>query len=112
VEKLEKVKVVTIDDWAKRNGDIAIQVMKFDIQGNELRALRGAARVLQYSTLLVYTEIWFNCPYEGGAVYTEIDMFFREHGFVLYDIYKPKYNKNRLIMWANAIFVNNQRLGI
>ena len=112
VERLEKVEVVTIDDWAKRNGNTAIQLMKFDIQGGELKALRGAARILQDSTLLVYTEIWFNCPYEGGAIYSEIDLFFREHGFVLYDIYKPKYNLNRLIMWGNAIFLNAERLGI
>lgn len=112
VERLEKAQIVTIDDWAKRNGDIDIQLMKFDIQGGELKALRGATRVLQYSTLLVYTEIWFNCPYEDGAIYSEIGLFFRKHGFVLYDIYKPKYNLNRLIMWGNAIFLNAERLSI
>ena len=112
IEKLEKVKVVTIDDWTKRNGDLAVHLMKFDIQGNELKALRGATHTLKYSTLLVYTEIWFNCPYEDGAIYGEIDLFLRKCGFVLYDIYKPKYNESGLLMWGNAIFVNNQRLGI
>ncbi len=111
-ERLEKVQIVTIDDWAEHNGNLAIQLMKFDIQGGELKALRGATRMLQYSTLLVYTEIWFNCPYEDGAIYSEIDLFLRKYGFVLYDIYKPKYNSNRLIMWGNAIFLNAERLGI
>lgn len=112
VEKSEKVQIVTIDNWAKRNENPAIQVMKFDIQGGELKALRGATRMLECSTLLVYTEIWFNCPYEDGAIYSEIDLFFRKNGFVLYDIYKPKYNSNRLIMWGNAIFLNAERLGL
>lgn len=108
----EKVKVVTIDNWARRNGDLAIEVMKFDIQGGELNALRGAVQNLQNSTLLVYTEISFNPLYEGGAIYSEIDLFLRDYGFALYDIYKPKYNPKGLIMWANAIFINVERLGL
>ena len=112
VESLEKVELVTIDQWAERNGDPAIQLMKFDIQAGELKALRGAVRVLQGSTLLVYTEIWFNSVYDGGAIYSDIDLFFREYGFVLYDMFKPKYNPNGLLMLGNAIFSNVQRLGM
>lgn len=112
VKSVEKIRIVTIDEWARRNDNPAVQLMKFDIQGGELRALRGAVHVLHSSTLLVYTEIWFNCPYEGGAIYSEIDLFLREHGFILYDIYKPKYNKNQLIIWGNAIFLNTRLLGM
>lgn len=112
VKSLEKVELVTIDKWAERNGDTTIQLMKFDIQAGELKALRGAVRVLQSSTLLVYTEIWFNSVYKDGAIYSEIDLFFREYGFALYDMFKLKYNPNGLIMWGNAIFLNVRRLGM
>lgn len=112
VKSLEKVEAVTIDEWAERNGDPAIQLMKFDIQAGELRALRGAVRILQNSMLLVYTEILFNPLYDEGAIYSEIDLFLRKYGFVLYDIFKPKYGPNGLIMWGNAIFLNAQRLGM
>lgn len=112
VKSLEQVELVTINKWAERNGDPAIQLMKFDIQAGELRALRGAVRVLQSSTLLVYTEIWFNPVYNGGAIYSEIDLFFREYGFVLYDMFKLKYNPKGLIMWGNAIFLNIRLLGM
>jgi len=110
VEASEKVEVCTIDAWAKRNGDAAIEIIKFDIQGGELKALDGAKQVLEHSTLLVYTEVWFNPCYEGGAIFSEIDSFMRRQGFVLYDIYKPKYNKKGVIMWGNAIFVNLRKL--
>ena len=53
-----------------------------------------------------------NPLYEGGALYSEIDLFLRGNGFGLYDMYKPKYGPNGLVMWANAIFVNLQRLGL
>ena len=105
------VPIVTIDRWAKDNGVPAIQAMKFDIQGHELAALKGAAHTLGTSTLLIYTEIWFNSVYEGGALFSEIDLFLRAHGFALYDIYKPKYNRNGLIQWANAMYVHAERLG-
>jgi len=112
VKSLEKVKVVTIDEWAKRNNNPPIQLMKFDIQAAELKALRGAVSVLQSSTLLVYTEICFNPVYKEGAIYSEIDLFLREYGFLLYDMFKPKYNSNGLILWGNAIFLNAERLGM
>lgn len=112
VKRMEKVKVVTIDEWAKRNDEPAVQVMKFDIQAAELKALRGAVRVLQNSTLLVYTEICFNPIYEEGAIFSEIDLFFRKYDFVLFDIFAPKYDRKGLILWANAIFLNAERLGI
>ena len=112
LESVEKVQTVTIDEWARQNGDPAIQLIKLDIQGAELKALRGATGLLQRSTLLVYTEIWFNCPYEAGAIYSEIDLFLREQGFIVYDIFKPRYNTNGLIVWGNAIFLNTERLAI
>ena len=109
VKSDEKVKLVTIDNWARRNGDLAVELMKFDIQGGELKALRGAVHTLQNSTLVVYAEISFNPLYEGGALYSEIDLFLRQNGFGLYDMYKPIHGPNGLLMWANAIFVNVQR---
>ena len=112
VKSLEKVKVVTIDEWAKRNDDPTIQLMKFDIQAAELKALRGAVHVLRSSTLLVYTEICFNPMYEEGAIFSEIDLFLRKYGFALYDIFTPKYGPSGLILWGNAIFLNTERLGI
>jgi FkbM family methyltransferase len=112
VEKIEDVEVITIDKWCENNGNLNIELMKFDIQGHELKAFKGAERTLKNSTLLVYTEIWFNSPYKDGALYSEIDILLREYGFVLYDIYKPKYNNEGLVMWANAIFVNANKLDI
>jgi len=112
VKETAMVDVVTIDEWRAEQGNPGIEVMKFDIQGGELAALRGAHKTLRESTLLVYTEILFNPLYEGGAVYSEIDLCLREAGFVLYNIYKPKTDDNGMLMWSNAIFVHADRLGL
>jgi FkbM family methyltransferase len=112
IKETVSVPLVTIDRWAERNGNLPIQVMKFDIQGYELTALKGAAHTLKTSTLLIYSEVWFNSVYEGGALLGDIDGFLRGYGFGLYDIYKPKYNPNGLIQWANAMFIHAGRLGL
>ena len=87
VRKIEKIKITTIDEWIKENGSPEIQLIKLDIQGGELRALRGATETLSNSVLLVYTEILFNPLYNNGALYSQIDLCLREHEFILYDIY-------------------------
>lgn len=105
VKVVERVETVTIDGWAARNGDIPIGLMKFDIQGGELKAMRGGRNVLTHSTLLVYTEVWYNSIYEGGALFSEIDLLLRECGFVLYDVFKPRYNLQKQLMWGNALYL-------
>lgn len=112
VASTELVPAVTIDDWAKRHGNPLIEVLKLDIQGAELRALRGGKRLLARSALLVYTEVLFNPLYEGGALYSDVDLELRRSGFVVYDVYRPRYAENRLLLWANAIFVHAERLGL
>ena len=112
IKHLEEIRVVTIDEWVKRRGNPAIQLMKFDIQGAELKALRGATCLLGGPTLLVYAEIWFNPAYDGAAIYSEVDLFLREYGFVLYDIFRPKYNRDGMIMWGNAIFLNLKQVAL
>lgn len=110
IERVQKVEVTTIDDWVAANDNVDIQVMKFDIQGNELKALKGAKKLLEGPVLAIYTEICFNPMYDGGAVFAEIDLNLRQYGFELKDIYRPKYGPSGLLMWANAIYLNTERI--
>lgn len=112
LQSTSKIEVTTIDDWLKENGNPPLHLMKFDIQGAELLALRGAENVLKNSVLAVYTEILFNPLYEEGALYTDIDLCLRDYGFFLYDIFKPKYSSGGLLLWGNAIFLNGRKFKI
>jgi FkbM family methyltransferase len=112
IETIREVEAVTIDSWFEKTKAPPVQLLKFDIQGGEVKALEGAKKLLQETVLLVYTEILFNPLYEGGAIYSEIDIFLRKFGFVLYDIFKPKYHYNGKLLWANAIFVHAERLNL
>ncbi len=109
VKRRVTVPLVTIDQWVRANGNPGIQVMKFDIQGYERVALEGAVHTLQRSTLIVYTEVWFNPVYEGSALFSDIDGVLRQQGFFLYDIFKPRYNPDGSIQWADVMFVHAAR---
>jgi len=111
VKRTETVQVVTIDDWAARN-QAKLQLMKFDIQGGELKALQGAQRTLKETTLMIYSEVWFNPSYQGGAIFSEIDLFLRAQGFVLHEIFQPKYHPKGTLLWGNAIYSHAERLGV
>jgi FkbM family methyltransferase len=109
---VQRVEAVSLDEWAMHHGDPHLQLLKFDIQGGELKALEGASRMLQTSTLLVYTEVFFNSLYLGGAIYSQIDLCLRRYGFVLYNFFKPKSDQNQMLTQADAIYVHATRLRI
>lgn len=106
------VPVSTIDSWREQNGNPPFEIMKFDLQAAELKALKGAARTLTESTLVIYTEVFFNPLYEGGALFSQIDLLLREYGFSLFNIYKPKASKQGMLLWANAVYVNTDKIKI
>lgn len=112
VERVEKVPVVRLDDWLAANGAPTIQVMKFDIQAAELKAMKGAEQTIRKDVLAIYTEIFFNPMYEGGAIYSEIDVFLRTCGFSLYNLYKPRADSRGMLEQGNAIFVKAEKLGL
>jgi len=55
--KKERVKVVTIDDWFKTSELTKIDVIKLDVEGNELAALKGMRAVIEEQRPLVIVEI-------------------------------------------------------
>jgi len=55
--KKERVKVVAIDDWFKISGLPRIDVIKLDIEGSELTALKGMKEVLQKQQPVLIVEV-------------------------------------------------------
>lgn len=79
----DEVQVVRLDDWARKEGVDHVDVLKLDIEGGELDALRGAEKVLK-GVRAVECEVHFNPNLPGVPLYGEVDAFLRERGFVLW----------------------------
>lgn len=82
----EKIEIVTIDDYCERHGITHIDLLKLDLEGGELDALRGASRMMSAGAIdLVQFE--FGQPSLGART------FFAD----LYDLLCPRYDLYRIL---------------
>jgi len=79
VERI-KIPTVRLDDVAEIKN---IDYLKIDIQGGELEVFRHGTNRLQ-DCLVIHTEVEFLPMYEGQPLFSEVEMFLREHGFIFH----------------------------
>lgn len=83
-----------------------IDVLKVDVQGNELRVLRGAQQALK-RTRLIWVEVSFRPLYEGSAVFPQVYEFLASHGFYLGALQEGFRGDGRELLQADALFLSN-----
>lgn len=94
-----------------------IDYLKLDVQGAELDVLRGGERHLK-NALFVQAELEFVPLYKGQALFSDVEPFLRERGFLLHTItpsgrvFKPFGAQDpdlivRQTLWAECFFVRD-----
>lgn len=81
--RTEPATTMTLDDELAR--EHKVDMLKLDIQGFELTALRHAMSVLQ-RTLVVHCEVSFAEIYQGQDLFSEVEQHLRRSGFYLVDL--------------------------
>lgn len=107
VKNREKIIVQTtsIDEFCKENNIDHIDILKMDIQGGELDALKGATTLLADKKIsLIYAETNFIAQYVDQPLFQDLLGFLDKCGYQLQDIYNPYYGKGSLA-WCDAIFL-------
>ena len=114
--KKERVKVVTIDDWFKTSGLPKIDLIKIDIEGSELAALKGMKEVLQKQKPVLMVEInpetlkMFNL--KPLDIYDYLKQFNFE-GFLILENYRLKHsNPAEINHTANVLFIHNEKVNV
>lgn len=87
IHEVRELQATNLDDWYDHSGLERVDIIKLDLQGYELEALRGATRILARGVACVYLEINFVPFYEGSATFGEIDVFMRSQGYKLFNLY-------------------------
>ncbi len=104
-----EVEVITIDNFCEANNIIAIDILKLDIQGGELAALKGAAKMLANKKInLIYTEAYFRQQYIDQPLLHEISTYLYQYGYCMQDMYNPIYGKGALA-WCDVIFIKESK---
>ncbi len=81
----EKIKIVTLDKFFRAyNLDKEI-LLKLDVQGYEIEALKGALTIL-HEVRIIQAELSFVRLYENGPLFHDIVSFLEERGFEIYNI--------------------------
>jgi FkbM family methyltransferase len=75
-----RVRVTTIDQWAKENGVDRVDFMWLDMQGYEMKALEGAARILE-KVSAIHTEVNLKETYAGAGLYSDLRKWLESRGF-------------------------------
>jgi len=83
---------------------VSPDIIKLDLQGYELEALRGAEAVLRGVTA-VLCEVAFADLYEGQPNGGEVIAWMEERGFRLDGLYGPWFDRSGAVIAADALFV-------
>ena len=90
------------------------EFIKLDCQGAEYEILQGATRTLDEHCMSLICEVEFFPMYQNQKTFSEVDLFLRGKGFVLYGLYpnyisakklnRRKFETEERIVWADALY--------
>lgn len=104
--KTVSVDTTTVDTYCDRHAIERIDILKMDIQGGELAALRGALSMLRAKRIgLIYLEVEFMELYRDQPLYHHIADFLASHGYDLHGIFNLCSIEQQRLAWADAIFL-------
>jgi FkbM family methyltransferase len=102
---VEKVRVERLAGVLSAEEIIAPALLKVDVQGYELEALKGCLDLLPYFAY-VFVECSFVEFYRGQAFADEVIAFLRDRGFVLAGIYNLLHDKSGRAVQGDFLFTS------
>lgn len=93
VEQDVNVKSMNLDSLI--DSTPAVDLIKLDAQGGELRILQGGSQMLR-KVLAVEVEVEFNAIYQQQPLFSDIDRFLRDFGFELFDLRRYHWSRGSL----------------
>ncbi|TWU41304.1 2-O-methyltransferase NoeI [Novipirellula aureliae] len=103
-DRNEEVETVRMDTLFSGQ---SIDLMKLDLQGYELEALRGAGSVLKQTKVIV-AEVSFVEFYSGQPLFCQVSEYLRQHHFRLFYLSDVWLRPEGQITQADAMFVNEK----
>ena len=105
----ENITVDTIDSFCVSEGIESIDILKLDVQGWELKAIRGAAEMIRKRHIrLVFSEVGFRRRDGDLQHFAELNDHLEENGFWLSGFYDEyRWGESRKYLgFASALYIN------
>lgn len=104
--RTETIKVRRLADFVSPEEVVPPALLKLDVQGFELEALRGCEDLLARFAV-VYVECSFVELYSGQALAHDVIEWLARHGFILTGLYNIFYDKNGKAIQGDFLFVHS-----
>lgn len=104
LEAIQKINVSQVRLDVEINNNI--DILKLDLQGYELQALKGSTGVLT-KVKLILVEVEFSQIYKDQPLFAEVDIFLRENGFKFLNFYDLYTHPDGQLTSGDAIYLNN-----
>jgi len=100
-----RVPQVRLDDSMK--GVREIDLLKLDLQGFELEALKGCGNLLDH-VKIISTEVEFVPLYDNQPLFGDIDTYIRSKGFRLFNLYDLYTQSDGQLTAGDAVYLNSR----
>jgi FkbM family methyltransferase len=108
-EKVVCVDVIDLDGYCFENNIGHIDILKMDIQGGELEALKGASLLIKDQAIdLIYTESFYFPHYAGAPYFHDIAMFLYNYGYKVYGIYNHSKGRDGQLRQSDFIYISDK----
>jgi len=102
-----EVEMTTLDGLCADRSMQSVDILKMDIQGAELMALKGARDLLTRSAIsFVVLEVSFQALYKEQPTFWDLADHLRDYGYALQGLYEHQHHaaNHAVLRWADAIF--------
>lgn len=104
-----EVRSMTLDAYCDRSGIEHIDILKLDVQGGELAALRGARRLLAEQRIAaIFAEVFFVPHYAGAPLFHTLWSHLEACGYTLFTLFPTRQGRNGQLRFGDAIFISPQ----
>jgi FkbM family methyltransferase len=111
-EGIEEVEVTSLADFLSGENIPRVDILKLDLQGHELQAIKGMAEFIK-TVKLIFIEVQFLEIYQGTPLFSEVETFLRSKGFVFYQFYGLVRSQiNGRLLYGDAIFINQMNCSL
>ena len=106
-QEIKQITLTSLDKWFESNSHSCVDILKLDLQGSEINALKGAKKLLEKNKIkIILCEIMFVEIYKNQSKWTELVSMLEKYNLKLFNFYQKHFH-NGQITQTDALFIHS-----